>query len=681
MPSPSQERASRKMTAPQAPNPRVQLQSPKESGHDFWIPESFEAEQLQAWRLASFTIVLPIPNEISLVEPSRQSATFIDDVDPLSRYGWKLGRDKGIRLIENPEWDSTKRVFRKPGKKTDWYGRQVVHGGDAWYYDSRRRFLNPVARAIGTESVDLDVARNEKQAGDLVPLLELNSDHNLTAHHFLPEPEKDVTWFELTNYDEQVPWADQLRSRKDERGPSYLRFLSFEILQYREPDLSNFDGPTPQLQETTGNFLLLNIAAENVSHATLGFLSATLSKPWDTSQVYLDGQGDKTDLEQLSALRWFCDIAINEIDSKLGRKKSMLLDDSGRLVPTNTTPIAENTFQLPAPQKVAMAIPNPCSPMEAFGSDKEAQDELTKGSVSYEFYGGRRSILPQDQWERGINGTVGKMEGPLLLTEGRLDHAWTWQKQWAWQISIGADSYPEHIPLQSDLNLAAMEAGSDQTWSVLTTSEGVGLVRSISASKEGMSYWSLAHTRLVDVLVLNMRARAGEAHLRSSLRTIAAISNLNRKKLTSIDQRESLQKDLLNLEYLQFDHIEIRDNLWFRNIPEREIETKVLRGLQKASEFDQLRDDFEEKLRTRQRILETRFDQVAGTIREEEAEVSERTNMILGIIAAAIGAPDWAAAAGYPDNLGASLLAFLATILLFGVLVKLISFSSHRLGR
>ena len=55
--------------------------------------------------------------------------------------------------------------------------------------------------------------------------------------------------------------------------------------------------------------------------------------------------------------------------------------------------------------------------------------------------------------------------------------------------------------------------------------------------------------------------------------------------------------------------------------------------------------------------------------------------MVLGIIAAAIGAPDWAAAAGYLDNLGASLLTFFVTILLFAVLVKLISFSSRRPGR
>ncbi|WP_144718374.1 hypothetical protein [Corynebacterium sp. NML180780] len=652
-------------------SPRIELQSIKRSGHEFRVPEDFRAKELHPWRLASFSLVLPVPEQVSFLDQNNLPTDFAAGENPRGAYGWKNGRDKGIQLIENPQWDEDAEVFRAPDKKHDWYRKPLVHGGNAWYHDARVRFHEPIGRAIGNLSIDIDVAPTDAQVGQVVPKSELDSCPNLTAHHYLFPPEKDRTVFEITNYDRQVPWADQLRSRKDAKGPSWLKLLSFELLQYKEPNLTDFTRSSPVRTETRCSFLVINVAAENISAATLGFLSATLHKPWNTSQVYLEGQGDKTDLEQLPALRHFAELAIAEIDSKLRRKPSMYLDDSGCLRATDAMPSDPRPFLLPPPQRVAMAIPSPCRPQPEERTESQCVDE------QFEFYGGKHSVAPESEWEQGINGSVAEMEGPMLLNDTDPKARWSWQKQWAWQIAVGADSYPEQIPLQTPDNFAAIESGSDQNWSIISTSEGVGMVRTKSANKDGMSYWSLAHTRFLDVLILHMRARAGEAHLRISLRALAAASGLDTRDPASRNQRKYLQKDLQNLELLQLDHIEIRDNLWFRNVPEREIETRILRGLQSASEFDRLRSDFEEKLRTRQAVLRTQFNKISGVIREEEAQVSERTNLVLGIIAAAIGAPDWAAAAGYPDHLLASFVAFLATIAVFAGIVKVLPFFSR----
>mgnify|MGYP002714081614 CR=1 FL=1 len=92
-----------------------------------------------------------------------------------------------------------------------------------------------------------------------------------------------------------------------------------------------------------------------------------------------------------------------------------------------------------------------------------------------------------------------------------------------------------------------------------------------------------------------------------------------------------------------------------------DIDTRMLKGLQRATGFDQLRDDFDTKVKSRQGVIRTQFEQVSGEIAEAEAKRSEAMNLILGFVAAAIGAPDWAQAAGWEGlwgNLGMGLIIF-----------------------
>lgn len=132
-------------------------------------------------------------------------------------------------------------------------------------------------------------------------------------------------------------------------------------------------------------------------------------------------------------------------------------------------------------------------------------------------------------------------------------------------------------------------------------------------------------------------------------------------------EKNALQADLERPEKLRLDHIEICDKLWFRRVPGRDIDTRVLKGLQRATGYDQLGDNFDTKVKSRQRVIRTQFEQDSGQIAEDEAKRSEAMNLILGFVAAAIGAPDWAEAAGWSGLWGNLAVAAIIFVLMFAL--------------
>ena len=93
----------------------------------------------------------------------------------------------------------------------------------------------------------------------------------------------------------------------------------------------------------------------------------------------------------------------------------------------------------------------------------------------------------------------------------------------------------------------------------------------------------------------------------------------------------------------------------------------MLKGLQEATNFDQLRDDFDSKVKSRQNVIRTQFEQLSGAIADEESKRAEAMNLVLGFVAAAIGAPDWADAAGWTGPWGNLGMAAIIFVLMFAV--------------
>lgn len=618
----------------------MHLRASEDLGHDFCVDKTFNAKILPEWRLATFSLVLPIP-----------AGAGLNKFDFGQVPGWRYGRDKGVRTIENPQWNAEAQAFTKPVARPAYFGSVRVEGGRPDYNDARVRFPDPLDKAVGAASVDVDVdpiqgtatldeivrheevlqrikdrkhQSQERQARD-VTLAEAGWDERIYAHHFLFEEIRNETFYYLVNYDEQVEWEDQIRGERDSHGPATLRLLSAEVMQFHDLDLTDLRHDVPKPAQVTSDFLILNIAAENISSATLGFLSATLRKPRNASQVYeLDTFYDVSP-PQFYALTKFVNLAVAQIDAALGHETGLRISPDGQLVTdraadTQTTEQGRvGTFTLPAPQRVVVAIPNPKAP-----TDKDA---------------------PPDTLGEGMNGSVHEDIDPPLVMQTR-NAQWKWHEQWAWQILTGADSYPEQVPYQSESALKGLVAAQLSSWTIVTSEQGVGMVRTKSASREGMRYWSMAHTRFVDLVMLQMRAQAGETHLRKSLQ-IVGDNSASKSESSEEEHRAELRRDLERLEKLQLDHIEIRDKLWFRSVPGRDIDARVLKGLQRASGFDQLRDDFDSKVQSRQDVIRTQFEQLSGKLEEEEAKRAEAMNLVLGFVAAAIGAPDWAQAMGH----------------------------------
>ena len=69
-------------------------------------------------------------------------------------------------------------------------------------------------------------------------------------------------------------------------------------------------------------------------------------------------------------------------------------------------------------------------------------------------------------------------------------------------------------------------------------------------------------------------------------------------------------------------------------------------------------------------MIGTQFEQLSGQIAEAEAKRAEAMNLVLGFVAAAIGAPDWADAAGV-ESLGGMLLLGLIIFVSMFVVVAL----------
>lgn len=66
-------------------------------------------------------------------------------------------------------------------------------------------------------------------------------------------------------------------------------------------------------------------------------------------------------------------------------------------------------------------------------------------------------------------------------------------------------------------------------------------------------------------------------------------------------------------------------------------------------------------------MIRTQFEQLSGAIADEESKRAEAMNLVLGFVAAAIGAPDWADVVGVTSLPGMLGLAAVIFVLMFAV--------------
>lgn len=690
-------------------------------GNSYNLPPDFTAKRLPEWRLAAFSVVLPIPEAASFwQETGGEFFDFVAADRRSSDHGegtWKLGRAKGVQGMENPQWDGEN--FVKPSS-----------GGyyKAFYNQAQSRFKN-IRNATGAEAVDLGVARNKWQENQPIDCEKDLRDVNVRAHHFTFTSRPGITEFSLVNPTEERIFQEHKAGdpREDvlspeEVGPSTLRLESFDVLQFADYYMHNFSGlrgadgaadgekPSfeaeikPPREKSVSQFIVLNVVAENLSSAALASLNSSLARPRSYVEVYDDtGLIEPNPIESqrkeyvhrgtneharnagegavysLKALPYFASLAVAELDRILGRTQvpSMKVLAGGSLGASYKNKLeGMRCVQLRQPTRVAMAVPNPQKPGE---------------SAPF------------------------RIDGPKILQDPSIGGEWRWHEQWAWLLSTGADPWEEVIPRQTPEVLRERSAGNLSTWSILASSEGIGMVRACPASNVGTRYWALANTRYVDILILQLRAKAALTWLNSSLQEVgtARASSLSQFDVATLDERNTgMRRDVRLLENLQLDLIEVRDKLWFTTVDSREVDSEILKSLQRSLGLRDLYDEVTTELNLRKSLLQSQYDglRIEKTRKDDQQAMEERAakaqrreeeerrrqlrreeeekqqqakderekrraevmNFFLAVTAAGLVGPDWATAVG-EGNFTPAFVGFLVIAALVGVPLYLIN--------
>lgn len=654
--------------------PKFQLVDARELGRSYMLPDGFRATTLPEWRLARFSVVLPVHNGVSWNDAA--AGGYFDfcgaGVAPSEMGEWRYGRDKGIRGIENPVWEDG--AFVKSAARKNPYFM-------SFYNKTHSRYSN-IYDSIGGPAVDVDVAgrgigqEESYEVGQWTTAEKRLAGTGVRAHRFEfhgGQAQRGSTVFELVNWSKE--WWPSERDdpertmlQRAETGPSTLRLESFDVLQFADLRFHDFNAPGTPMRTHRSQFIVLNIAAENLASATLAQLNNALARPRGFVDVYT-GDGTEQGGEStatLVPLEHFADLAVREIDRAVGRAyPSMVVSQGGSL----TAPVEDGGrhfvgpwfHKLSLPTRVAIAIPNVCQPEEG---------------AEYRQYESCAGIA-----------------GPRIFANPAIGASWRWHEQWAWLLSTGADAWAEVIPEQSQTQLDRLAVGDLSTWSILSSPSGLGMVRACSASDAGGRYWALGSTRFVDLLVLQVRAQEAFSELMVALQD----SGKGIKTTTadfeaaSLDHKyEMMRADLEKLEELQLDHIVARDRLWFKTIDSRPNDTAVMRALQDSFGVAELFGEFETELGLRQSLLRSQYEGLLvekNRVEEQRrgAEAAEREvesrrekrrgdimNLFLAVTAAGLVGPDWAAAYAEGD-FGAAFVGFAIIAALVGVPLYLLN--------
>lgn len=675
------------------PDNARQLKKTKTLGTSLWLPSDFASPHVHEWRVAHFSIVLPIWRGVGWVDETLQSTGRRWFDFTATREAWEYGRASGITALENPLITET--GFVKPEY------RSFKGYFKAFYNDSRSRYRD-LEQAFGSEAFDVLTDRNNDNATrDTIPA-EVFDKCGAAAHHLQFSRELGTTEFRLAGIGERVGPTNASNSEEDLYGPSTVRLDSVEILQFADFSLQSHVEKSTHNNTVVSTFMVLNVIAENLSSSSLNSISSSLSRGRrfvrlrdDTSRIEAIGQEhlahtdprengvftSRREDRTLRLLPYFVYLASCEIDKALERPcPSMIASDGGYLIRNPSFPARKLSGELTEtfgimPKRVAFAIPNP----------RDSQIALKKPG-----------------WRPAATT-------PKPLRDDSADEEWTLEEQWAWLICTGADAFVEVRPVQSREEAEQLVAARSGSWTMVTTTEGIGLARRDPASNEGTRYWSLASTRYVDLLVMEMRAFGAFKTLSNELSNITRLSGTNSVEFQKQDislQHEIMRADLNRLEDVQRDFLTVRNLFWMETIPSREIDTKIMLALRDDFGITSLFHSVAAELDVRERIIHTQYDQlriernreraealrreererVAAEQREQEAQRQlqgaetkrqNALNLAIAILAAALAGPDWAdALLGDAAGWRSVVMAFAAGVITWIVLWRI----SNRVG-
>lgn len=604
-----------------APSPQAQ---PNDSSTNDWfkvrgaylrLPWNYQAESQPDWRVAMFSVVLPV-SELPSTEQSQ--------------VHWLAGRFKGLKKVQyaGENADATGFEVKKwNGKGDDFkYIPRSFHKGAYTY------FRRPLKHSVGAYAVDAIESKigpdGSWESGNTTNPTKFCAkrvlfDADLTAEsgaYDFPDtgqPKASKALFALGD-DEAHPYAS-------------VRLMCAELLSYDGPNLTSTD--FEQQGQLHNNFVVLHVAAENCSDAMLEQVTASLSRPRNVvgllpSPVFKNH--DRWKAEELEVLR----------DAASKNDKAYCKEDSAEVSLLELfVRVTEKTAQ---PQ----SEPGGAITIEAGGYQSTREGEEARSVKPYTI-----SMAIPGAGAGGAPSIIDAQELPA-------DSPWCVHDLWAWYLSSMYDEYNTAIPNFDEDALRQSQAAKYQTWTVHSSEHGLSFVRRQPLDNKNNNFMMLASTRFVDLAILVRRAENYLLTMSQQLRTMNfGLQSMTDVQATALNEdgemdsqtlkaQNELREGLRTFGIIQTELVYFRDHLWYERVSGREVATTVLQHMLEKTGTRRSFDDVEDEIALRKDVYSTlaqdgqiAIDALKAEQAKEKQEQQDTANFVLAVVATVLAVP------------------------------------------
>ena len=553
------------------------------------------------WRYVQFSLIFPLPQRSAVIADRGQSFSVAGN-DP-GQLTWKPGRWQNANKFRENDGPYGQRIIQRND------GKSITSNG----WSTERRFGLALSSATRGQSISA-----EKEDGKWYETLtdhyhlEISpSAHNRSIHgkNEMPDiygkcPKRaglPRTRFPVTK---ENPIGDD--------GGNSVQLQAIEVLNYFEPRDSAFSDQ----KGTESAFLVLHVCVQNCSGPQLRHISRSLSTHrHGVADNFTDTHSPELESNE-SLLQHFVYIAKALMEHNVTTAVSgpqwtcdFRLRYNGQLKRESDSKTEENLEFQPRPFRIAVAIPE--------------------------------DVPPQTPTKRSSSDSG----------------AWSPNEWWAWQIATGADPYYEGHPEQTHESLDRYKLAGLQNWTFLCMDSGVGITRNqfqtavdLTERVGDTQYLIFGATRYVDLAILTLRNSIvlHQLHnrltgLEPDLATKLANSDEN------LNENEELRKQVDALASVERSFLTFRDKGWFTSVPGRRVDTELLLAIKNVIGVNLVYNDFVDELAFRQQVYNTQYQYRQLVSSDDRAKRSDRTNKVLGVVAAALGGPGIAEAFGLFD--------------------------------
>lgn len=549
------------------------------------------------WRYVQFSLIFPLPERSAVIADGGQDTSATGD-EP-GQLAWKPGR-----------WQNANKVR----KNDEPYGQRVIYRNDGKSITSNgwppeRRFGTALSSAASGQPIS-DDSEGGKWYETLTDHYHLEispSAHDNNIHGTEPMP---------TIYGKRPKRAGLPKTRFpvtkgkpiDDDGRNSVQLQAIEVLNYFEPR----DSAIADRERTETTFLVLHVCVQDCSGAQLRQISRSLSTHrHGVVDDFTDKFSGNESLVQhfvyvakalmeraastvVAGPRWTCDFS---------------LQYNGQLKRESDRKTQENSEFQPRPFRIAVAIPEDLPP----------QTPTTRSSSD--------------------------------------SGAWSPNEWWAWQIATGADPFYEGHPEQTRDSLDRYKLAGLQNWTFLCMDRGVGIVRNQFQTAVDLTdrvgdtqYLIFGATRYVDLAILTLRNSIVLHKLHNRLTSLEPdLATKHANSDDSLNENEELRKQVDALASVERSFLTFRDKGWFTSVPGRRVDTELLLAIRNVNGGNLVYNDFVDELAFRQQVYNTQYQYRQLVSSDDRTKRSDRTNKVLGVVAAALGGPGIAEAFGLFD--------------------------------